>query len=50
VNTALRACEENSDIHARLDLERLDAMLLELWKRINGTERNLRCRAVRNDS
>lgn len=34
VTAALRAREETADIRARLDLERLDAMLLGLWKRI----------------
>ncbi|MFI5783974.1 hypothetical protein [Nocardia sp. NPDC051570] len=34
VTAALRAREETADIGARLDLERLDAMLLGLWKRI----------------
>ncbi|QIS20600.1 hypothetical protein [Nocardia terpenica] len=34
VTSALRVREETAEIRARLDLERLDTMLLGLWKRI----------------
>ncbi|WP_069164900.1 hypothetical protein [Nocardia altamirensis] len=54
VTAALRAREEAPETRARLDLERLDAMLLGLWKRIGqgdpkAVEQGLEVMRMRGD-